>query len=82
MLVIANLLAARGVPPVGMPAGDFVKHLHKVHVYARVAFDELPEFLEGRCERLLGVRVNVAGDVGEVLAMDAVVGGEPCARPA
>lgn len=81
MLIVANLLHPSWIMPIRVLPGNFVKHLHKVHVHTGIPLDELLELLEGGCELFLGVRVNVGGYVGEVLTMDAMVSREPCARP-
>jgi hypothetical protein len=79
--IVADLLVPRWVATVRVPPGNFFKHLHKVHVYPGIALDELLEFLEGGGELLLGVRRDVVVYVGEILAVDAVVGRQPCSRP-
>lgn len=41
--------------PAGHPAGDLGKHLREEHVHARLRFNQLPEGVEGGCERWEGV---------------------------
>lgn len=77
MLIISHLLLARRITPVGMLAGDLVKHLHKVHVDARVPLNELLEFADRGREGLGLVGVDVGGYFVEVGMVDAVVGWEP-----
>lgn len=79
MLVVANLLRPRRITPVGLFPRNLVKHLYEIHVYAGIAFDEGLEFLEGGCKCLRAVGGDVVGYVVEVLAVDAMVGWEPCA---
>lgn len=80
MVVVANLLGARGVLVVGLLARDLLEHLHEVHVHARIALDEVLELLDGRRE-LGRVLVDVLRHAMDELAVHAVVGREPRTRP-